>query len=582
MLIHGINFNDGGKMMKKLLKNVLSITLVLALVLSLGVTAFADGTDAKDKDDVEIIDIAFNLCTGDPCAVRMRELGYDDIRLNGISYKADAEDGVIAIQLGDLAAAKILTEKKDEAEKAGIDFDKIYIRNGKVCVKDDAGLSSDEIASLKTAVKEFMTAHKLSVSIGDIFELSNGSELKLKVRVVNFYYPAQSEPETVKVAGGDLAQKVIENGKIDAPQVTTVYLYYEGTQDYTANEIEGTDEKKDTKSFVLDLFTKIKVGVLGIAKDKDDKDDYYIQRFTKDNITGTEWAKMVNLAEKGSLDKWLYADEEGSTINEDAYFSHEFYIDWGAGSPVSSGIEPLTKVAISKNKKEAYKEFTFEDKTADLADLMNNQNDKEALAKLGYTAETDDEGNITFKPINTTVITEEKENSYKVVYMDTIYVDLKDILSDEASPLTASAAAPVALAAPVEAEESAAEPAEEPTAEEAVEEDAVEEPAEEPKEEVVEEVAEEPVEEPKEEVKEEDEEVTEGETDPAPAETTTHEAGTTETPTLTQAELDEIERKKKLAEEEAARLAAEAAAAAAAAEAPAPTEAAAEIPTDAE
>ncbi len=563
--------------MKKLLKNVLSITLVLALVLSLGVTAFADGTDAKDKDDVEIIDIAFNLCTGDPCAVRMRELGYDDIRLNGISYKADAEDGVIAIQLGDLAAAKILTEKKDEAEKAGIDFDKIYIRNGKVCVKDDAGLSSDEIASLKTAVKEFMTAHKLSVSIGDIFELSNGSELKLKVRVVNFYYPAQSEPETVKFAVGKLAQDAMDKGKVDTPQVTTVYLYYEGSQDYSETKEQDVEKAKSGNLF-LNLLTKI--GTIGIAKEKNDTNKYFIKGFSENNKDGSAWSEMINLAEDGAIDKWLFAKPDGSAINESVYFEDQWI--WNiADYHYEGGIdEPLTKVVISKDQKEAYKEFAFEDKTVDVTILMSNQNDKEALAKLGYTAETDDEGNITFKPINTTVITEEKENSYKVVYMDTIYVEKQNESHDEATVLNMTAAAPVAVAAPVEAEEPAAEPAEEPTAEEAVEEDAVEEPAEEPKEEAVEEVAEEPVEEPKEEVKEEDEEVTEGETDPAPAETTTPEAGTTETPTLTQAELDEIERKKKLAEEEAARLAAEAAAAAA--EAPAPTEAAAEIPTDAE
>lgn len=520
-------------MMKKLLKNVLSLALVLALVLSLGVTAFADGTDAKDEeeDEVEIIDIAFNLCTGEPCAVRMRELGYDDIRLNGISYKADAKDGVIAIHLGDLAAAKLLTEKKDEAEKAGIDFDKIYIRNGKVCVDGDSALSA--------TVNSFMTANKLNVSIGDIFELSNGSELKLKVRVVNFYYPAQcTEPETLKLAVGKLAQDVVTSGKVETPPVTTVYLYYEGTQSY-----KDTKEKNDDGNTIVERFLNniTKLGVIGIAKEKNDKNDYYIQGFSKTNTTGSAWTKMQDLSEDGGLDKWLFETADGSKTNEAAYFVDEWV--WNIGdSHYEGGIdEPLTKVVISKDTngtKETFKEFTFEDKTdVGLDDLLKVQNDKDALAKLGYTVDTDEYGYLVFSPINSVVITEVDENSYSVVYMDTFKLATVD--NTEATPTTfalTAPAAPVAVAvdaAPVEddaeTEEPAAEPAEEP-AEEVIE----EEPAEEVKDE-------EAVEEP-EEVKEEAAEVTEGTTDAAPA----------ETPTLTQAELDEIERKKKLAEEEAA------------------------------
>lgn len=546
-------------MMKKLLKNVLSLALVLALVLSLGVTAFADGTDAKDEeeDEVEIIDIAFNLCTGEPCAVRMRELGYDDIRLNGISYKADAEDGVIAIHLGDLAAAKLLTEKKDEAEKAGIDFDKIYIRNGKVCVDGDAALSA--------TVNSFMTANKLNVSIGDIFELSNGSELKLKVRVVNFYYPEQcAKPQTVKLVDNELAEDAFWGGKIETPAVTTVYLYYEGSQDYKANEYEpevANEENAEGKSFIRELVNKIKFGILGIAKDKNDKNDYYMQGFSKSNPTGTSLKPMLNLTEDDSVTNWIYSDGYGLEVNYDAFFSYDYYYIDPVNGIISEDMkDPFTKAIIYKNDKdEVYKEFDFEDKTADLADLMNNQNDKEALAKLGYTVEEDETGNLTFTPINSTVITEVKENSYKVVYMDKITVNLENVYASTSDTLALTApAAPVVDAAPVETDTETEEPAAEP-AEEPAEEVTEEEPAEEVKDE---EAAEET-----EEVNEEAAEVTEGTTDAAPAQTTEPEAGTTETPTLTQAELDEIERKKKLAEEEAARLAAEAAA---------------EIPTDAE
>lgn len=181
--------------MKKLFKSALSLALALVLMLSLGVAAFADDSaKSKDKEkEPETIQIYFNLATMEPCALRMRNLDYDDIRLNGISYRADAEDGVISIELADLAAAKLLTEYKDEAEEAGIDFDKIYIRGGKILVKDDAGLSSTEIANMKAAISSFMSAKRIGVNIGDIFELSNGTEVKFKVRVCNFIYPQQPE-----------------------------------------------------------------------------------------------------------------------------------------------------------------------------------------------------------------------------------------------------------------------------------------------------------------------------------------------------------------------------------------------------
>lgn len=546
--------------MKKLLKNVLSLALVLALVLSLGVTAFADGTDAKDEeeDEVEIIDIAFNLCMGEPCAVRMRELGYDDIRLNGISYKADAKDGVIAIHLGDLAAAKLLTEKKDEAEKAGIDFDKIYIRNGKVCVDGDAALSA--------TVNSFMTANKLYVSIGDIFELSNGSELKLKVRVVNFYYPEQCKgPETVKVITGEQAEKWmdVEYDKIDTPEVTTVYIDYGGDQEY-----DGEYIAEDTVQFKENKGKRSIMGLLCLAKDKNDKNDYYIKKYAANDKTGTTWAEMPDLT-KGSLWDYVLGDDTG-------IFKYDMRFAFG----VSTGDDDddaisYEKAIISTDKENVYREFTFTDKTPTLTDLLNaNEKGKDELAKLGYTAEVDENGSLVFTPVETTIINQNSSTDYEIIFRNTITVN-----PAQATPTTlamTAPAAPVAVdAAPVENDAETEEPAAE-SAEEPAEEVTEEEPAEEVKDE---EVAEEPAEET-EEVKEEPAEVTEDNTDAAPAEPATADTDTAETQPLTQEELDEIARKKKLAEEEAARLAA--AAAAAANEVQTPTETAAAIPADGE
>ena len=241
-------FMEENRMSKKL-KAVLSFALALVLVLSLGVSAFADSSDAeKDKEkEPEIVQIAFNLGTMEACAVRMRELGYDDIRLDGVSYKADAEDGVIAINLGDLAASKLLRENTEKAEELGIDYANLYIRGGRVLVKDDTGLNSDQIAALKQAVAKLMGSVRIGVNIGDIFDLSNGEKVKLRVQVCNFIYPPKTQKIKVDIASiGDAISKdsekfntVLNKDKKEGepeyipvsaktPTVTTLYFAWNG------------------------------------------------------------------------------------------------------------------------------------------------------------------------------------------------------------------------------------------------------------------------------------------------------------------------------------------------------------------
>ena len=271
--------------MSKKLKAVLSFALALVLVMSLGVSAFADSSSAeKQKEkEPEIVQIAFNLATGEACAVRMRELGYDDIRLDGVSYKADAEDGVIAIQLGDLAAAKLLRENTAKAKDLGIDYAKLYIRGGRVLVKDDTGLSSDEIAALKKAVATLMGSVRVGVNIGDIFDLANGEKVKLRVQVCNFIYPAPKDDSIkVKVVDEKNAEKLLnfdkEGNPISAkvPEKTTVYFYYDDATIYDIDKEASTPGETKyydgEKAYNEDLPSSV-----GIARDKNDKTTYYIQ-----------------------------------------------------------------------------------------------------------------------------------------------------------------------------------------------------------------------------------------------------------------------------------------------------------------
>lgn len=335
--------------MSKKLKAVLSFALALVLVMSLGVSAFADSSNAETEKEKEpeIVQIAFNLGTMEPCAVRMRELGYDDIRIDGVSYRADAKDGVIAINLGDLAAIKLLRENTEKAKELGIDYANLYIRGGKVLVKDDTGLTSDQIAALQQAVASLMSSVRVGVNIGDIFDLSNGEKVKLRVQVSNFIYPPQKETKqqikiqpvdksdfftsdskhfnTVKattdeehfvstMAGGDGSVPI----SAKTPTVTTLYFYYEGPGDrYSDGKKE--DVEGEGKGFV------------GIAKDGNDNNTYYIQinyeedskeeykevkDLTKTKSFGEFWDALISIIKNGKLAQniKIATDKDGKNV----------------------------------------------------------------------------------------------------------------------------------------------------------------------------------------------------------------------------------------------------------------------------
>lgn len=334
--------------MSKKLKAVLSFALALVLVMSLGVSAFADSSNAETEKEKEpeIVQIAFNLGTMEPCAVRMRELGYDDIRIDGVSYRADAKDGVIAINLGDLAAIKLLRENTEKAKELGIDYANLYIRGGKVLVKDDTGLTSDQIAALQQAVASLMSSVRVGVNIGDIFDLSNGEKVKLRVQVSNFIYPPQKQTQQIKIqpvegkdiftsdsknfntekattdkevlwsemAGGDGSVPV----SAKTPTVTTLYFYYQGTDYYG-------DGKKETSGAN---------GYVGIAKDENDKNTYYIQvnyeedskeeykevtDLTKTKSFGEFWDALINIIKNGKLAQniKITTDKDGKNVVRD-------------------------------------------------------------------------------------------------------------------------------------------------------------------------------------------------------------------------------------------------------------------------
>lgn len=126
--------------MKKSVKALLSLALALALMLSLGITAFAEETKTEEKEEGEEIPlewVSYGYNLPDPALVPMHELGEEDITIDGISYDVKTLNGKIYIRNADLIAVVLLRENKDKAEELGIDYDKLYIKEGLILVKED-------------------------------------------------------------------------------------------------------------------------------------------------------------------------------------------------------------------------------------------------------------------------------------------------------------------------------------------------------------------------------------------------------------------------------------------------------------
>lgn len=402
--------------MKKTVRSVLSFALALCLVLSLGVAAFADDSSKTDKDkdkEPETINIFFNLATMEPCALRMRTLEYDDIRLNGISYRADAEDGVLSIELADLAAVKLLTEYKDEAEKAGIDFDKIYIRGGKIYVKEDIGLSSDEISALKTAISTFMSSKRIGVNIGDTFELSNGDVVRFKVKVSNFIYPQQKQ-EKMKIQpitneNYDKLDKYVNTDKegnivsAKTPEITTLFFCYDA-YDYYGKETQkenspavakavaetGADGTGSSPAPTLKK-TTTGMGYVGIAKSEDDSNTYYIQVSFGEEGEEAEFKQATDLTTTKAETTY---DKDGN-VKEKGFWASLFDLFKRDEAGNIQKLAKNVKVATDKDGKNVVRDITIKDSTPDDLKEAAERSDKDNKSADYEKVETSKESTTT-------------------------------------------------------------------------------------------------------------------------------------------------------------------------------------------
>lgn len=218
--------------MKNYAKIFVSFALAAALLLSMGNAAFAEekktltgkntdnsqplvgGTDAEtDKDDVPIENVGFGYGIPDPQRVDRHELGGEDVTIEGVSYDVWLEPKDIYIHQADLVAAKFIRECREDIEKAGVDIEKLYIKQGLIYTGEE-GLSSKEQREINITVAELQKAAGIKLQVGDMFDVGNGADTKLRLVVSGFIAPSgekQTQKDEVYIIVGDIEVNIPSN-----------------------------------------------------------------------------------------------------------------------------------------------------------------------------------------------------------------------------------------------------------------------------------------------------------------------------------------------------------------------------------
>ena len=276
--------------MKKPLRYVLSVVLMLALMLSMGTAAFADKTDSE----LPVEYVTYGVGFPDAPGVDRHELGDDDITIDGVSWRTKTSEDKLYVYVLDLAAAKLLRGCTDEAKELGIDYAKLYIENGLIQVREE--VPSAEAEELRAGLDELTYAAVIGLVAGDRFDVGNGGDVKLQVVVTGFVTgdggassAANAAQETVK-SGLDVKGIGVpfdKNNGYDISGVTgenyagvtrtTIYIMYSGVTSYgdSGPECCSLDEETPPPEEMPNYSERI--GYAGVAKAKDDTNDYYIK-----------------------------------------------------------------------------------------------------------------------------------------------------------------------------------------------------------------------------------------------------------------------------------------------------------------
>lgn len=273
--------------MKKPLRYMLSLVLMLALMLSMGTAAFADKTDSG----LPVEYVTYGVGLPDAPGVDRHELGDDDITIDGVSWRTKTSEDKLYVYVLDLAAAKLLRSCADEAKELGIDYAKLYIENGLIHVKEN--VPAAEAEELNGKLDKLTRAAVVGLVSGDSFDVGNGGEAKLQVKITGFVTgvsdtAAAAEQETTK-SGLDvkgLGVPYDKNYRYDTSGVTgenyagvtttTIYIAYGGVTWYGGGpSCLSIDEETPSTEKLPDYVERS--GFAGVAKAKDDTNNYYIK-----------------------------------------------------------------------------------------------------------------------------------------------------------------------------------------------------------------------------------------------------------------------------------------------------------------
>lgn len=270
--------------MKKPLRYMLSLVLMLALMLSMGTAAFADKTDSE----LPVEYVTYGVGLPDAPGVDRHELGDDDITIDGVSWRTKTSEDKLYVYVLDLAAAKLLRSCADEAKELGLDYAKLYIENGLIQVRED--VPSAEAEELRAGLDELTRAAVIGLVAGDRFDVGNGGDVKLQVVVTGFVTGGgeAAEPGTeengLDVKG--LGVPYDKNYRYDTSGVTgenyagvtttTIYIAYGGVTWYGGGpSCLSIDEETPSTEKLPDYVERS--GFAGVAKAKDDTNNYYIK-----------------------------------------------------------------------------------------------------------------------------------------------------------------------------------------------------------------------------------------------------------------------------------------------------------------
>lgn len=411
-------------LMKKTLRYMLSLVLMLALMPSMGTAAFADKTDSG----LPVEYVSYGVGLSDAPGVDKHGLGDNDITIDGVSWKTKTTEDALHVHVLDLAAAKLLRCCADEAKALGLDYAKLYIENGLIHVKED--VPAEEAEELKAKLDELTRAAVIGLVSGDAFDVGNGGEAKLQVKIATFVTIAGDEAAAVQKAGLDVKGVGLPfvEGEFDLSgaykeaeavsggiTTTTIYVIYGGVTYYDGSEADIQSSGGETLPQEKPSGRK-RIGFVGVAKAAGDKETRYFIKVVGLSDEAT-FFEVGNLAEQGTdLNKLC------RSIVEDGKLADSIIIATGDDN------EKNTVMTITLKDGTAKWDEIFSDEAAcpkedpgdeDANLKANSGNEDSGKTSTGYKGKFTD-GNTQYDPVDS-------DGNENIVEVDRTGIDTADV-----------------------------------------------------------------------------------------------------------------------------------------------------------